>query len=122
MKYLILALTITFSLSSAMASVAGCEGKYKGKKLSFLARGSMSDTDDGIGYVKINGREVARFDGEEAQIRKWARKFSIRNDRGDIVEGKLNNIFNGNATLSRLVLPGEGINAKNVPVKCWMKK
>lgn len=122
MKYLILALTMTLTLSQAMASVAGCEGKYKGKKLSFMARGSMNDRDDGIGFVKINNREVARFDGEEAIIRKWSRTFTISNDRGDLVEGKLNNIFNGNATLRKLVLPGEGINAKNIPVKCWMKK
>lgn len=117
---LILALT-AFSIQG-FASTAGCHGQVNGKKLSFFASGSLNNKKDGNGFVKIDGREVARFEGSAASINYLSRKFSISNDRGDVVNGKLHNIFNGRSTLQRLSIPGEGIEIKNVPVTCWFKK
>lgn len=106
----------------AMASTAGCTGTFQGKTLRFFAQGSLSNTSNGAGYVKINNREVARFEGAAANINYLARKFSIRNDRGDVVEGKLHNIVNGRSTLRLLSLPGEGVEVRNIPVNCWFKR
>ena len=36
----------------------------------------------------------------------------------DIVEGKLNSMMSGAGTLTRMILPGEGIRVVNVPVDC----
>ena len=119
----ILLATLAFSLisSAAMASTAGCDGVINGKKFSFVARGSMKNKNDGIGFVKVDGREVARFDGDAAHISYLRRTFYIANDRGDVVEGKLNNIINGRATLRRLSIPGHGIKVTNAPVECWIR-
>lgn len=122
MKKLSLVLALAAFSIQGFASTAGCHGKINGKKLNFHATGSLSNTAAGDGYVKIDGREVARFEGSAANISYLARKFSIRNDRGDVVEGKLHNIMNGRSTLRRLSIPGEGIEITNVPVTCWFRK
>jgi hypothetical protein len=121
MKTAMIILALIISASSAFASTAGCEGKVNGRRLSFLAKGSLSNRANGMGYVKIDNRLVASFDGDAASIRYLSRTFSIRNSRGDVVEGKLNNILTGASTLRRLSLPGEGIELRNVPVKCWFQ-
>lgn len=116
-----LALILSAFCVQGFAATAGCYGKVNGKKLNFYASGSMSNRANGNGFVKIDGREVAKFEGSAASINYLARKFSIRNDRGDVVEGKLHNIMNGRSTLRRLSIPGEGIEIVNVPVTCWFK-
>lgn len=118
---LILSVLMSSAFSfSASASTATCQGKYKGVLLSFYAKGSLMNKNDGIGYVKINNRVVAQFDGDYARINYVMRTFTIRNSRGDIVEGKLNNIMTGASTLTRMVLPGEGVQLYNIPVACSM--
>lgn len=113
-------------LSSALFSVqafaasASCNGKVKNHKLFFFARGSLMNKNDGSGHVKINNRVVAEFDGDAARINYIRRSFSIRNNRGDIVEGRLLNVRTGAAVLTRMVLPGEGIRVSEAPVKCSM--
>lgn len=117
----LLALTV---LSGAMFSVnvsaatATCSGRVQGAKLFFMAKGSLMRKNDGAGLVKINGRVVAQFDGDAAKISYLKKSFTIRNARGDLVEGKLNNLNTGAATLTRMVLPGEGIRVVNAPVNC----
>jgi hypothetical protein len=118
-------LTLTILLSSfysfaASATTATCQGKYKTARLFFSARGSLMNKNDGSGFVKINGRVLAQFDGDYAKINYFMRTFAIRNNRGDVVEGKLNNISTGAATLTKLELHGEGIRLYNVPVSCSM--
>jgi hypothetical protein len=122
MKKFALILTLSAFCAHGFASTAGCYGKVNGKKLNFYASGSMNNKDEGNGFVKIDGREVSKFEGSAANINYLGRKFSIRNNRGDVVEGKLHNIFNGRSTLRRLSIPGEGIEIKDVPVTCWFKK
>ena len=73
------------------------------------------------GHVKINGRVVALFDGDAARISYLRRSFTISNARGDVVEGKLNNLSTGAATLTKLILPGEGVRIVNAPVNCSMR-
>ncbi len=107
-----------FIVPEAEAATASCQGKVRGHTLSFYARGSLLRTRDGVGHVKINGRIVAQFDGDTAKINYLSKSFSIRNDRGDIVEGKVNNLRTGASTLTRMVLPGEGIRIVNAPVTC----
>ena len=107
-----------FIVPEAEAAVATCQGKVNGNTLSFYAQGSLLRTRDGAGHVKINGRVVARFEGDTAKINYLTKSFSIRNDRGDVVEGKVNNLRSGASTLTRMVLPGEGIRIVNAPVKC----
>lgn len=122
MKKLSLAFVLSVFCFQGFASTAGCHGSVNGKKLNFYASGSLSNKDEGDGFVKIDGKEVARFEGSAAKINYLGRKFSIRNNRGDVVIGKLHNVFNGRSTLQKLSIPGEGIEIANVPVTCWFKK
>jgi len=122
MKTLSIVLALSAFCAQGFASTAGCHGKINGKKLNFYASGSLSNKAAGDGFVKIDGREVSRFEGSAANINYLARKFSISNDRGDLVEGKLHNVINGRSTLRRLSIPGEGIEIQNVPVTCWFRK
>lgn len=107
-----------FIMPEAEASVVNCHGRVRGQTISFYAQGSLVRQRDGVGHVKIAGRIVARFDGDAARVNYLAKSFSIRNDRGDLVEGKVNNFSTGSSTLTRMVLPGEGIRVVNLPVSC----
>lgn len=113
---------LTSALFSFQASAASakCSGKVRGNSLYFYAKGSLTNKNDGVGHVKINGRVVAQFDGDYAKINYLFKTFTIKNNRGDIVEGKLNNLMSGAATLTKMILPGEGIRLFNVPVDCDM--
>lgn len=120
----LLVLSVLASLLSAVsanAATAKCHGKVGGLKLDFFAKGSLVRKNDGVGQVKINGRVVAQFDGDSARINYFTRSFTIKNNRGDVVEGKLNNLITGASTLTKLILPGEGTSIlTGVPVKCSM--
>lgn len=115
-KYLLL--LGLFTTGSALATTASCNGKVRNNSLFFFARGSVLRMSNGSGLVKINNRIVAEFEGAHAKVNYFTRTFSIRNNRGDVVEGKLNNVRTGASTLTRMELPGEGIRLSNVPVKC----
>lgn len=117
----LLVLSILGSSVSALAATATCNGKVGALKLNFFARGSLLRKNDGSGHVKINNRIVAQFDGDAARISYLRRSFTIRNERGDIVEGRLNNLNTGAATLTKLILPGEGVRVVNAAVNCSMK-
>lgn len=121
-KFSLALLSLLLVSNGALANTAGCEGKINGKRFSSVAHGNMNNRQDGMGFVKIDGREVARFDGDAASISYLRRTFSISNDRGDMVQGKLNNIITGRATLRKLTIPSLGIDVRNIPVKCWMRK
>lgn len=102
----------------ARAMTATCSGRYQRASLYFEAHGSLLHKRDGRGFVRINNRVVAEFDGDAAHINYLRKTFSIRNDRGDVVEGRLNSVSTGASTLTSMVLPGEGIRVANVPVNC----
>lgn len=111
-------LSSVFILPTAEAATATCNGKVRGNTLSFYAKGSLLRKRDGEGHVKINGRVVALFDGDAAKINYLTKSFSIRNDRGDYVEGRVNSFATGASTLTRMELPGERIRIVNAPVNC----
>lgn len=113
-------LTTAFFSFQAGAATASCSGRYKDARLFFHAKGSLMNKNDGVGHVKINGRVVAQFDGDYARINYLRRSFTIKNNRGDIVEGRLTNIMSGAGVLTKMELPGEGIRLVNVPVNCRM--
>lgn len=100
------------------AATATCTVTVRGVKFFFMARGTLMNRSNGSGLVKVNGRTVATFEGEQAKVSYLRKSFTIRNDRGDIVEGKLNNMMTGASTLTKMILPGEGIRLFNVPVNC----
>jgi hypothetical protein len=110
-----------FTMPDAQAAVATCQGTIRGQTISFYAQGSLIRQRDGFGHVKINGRVVARFDGDAARINYVTRSFSIRNDRGDYVEGRVISFETGRSTLTRMTLPGEGIRIVNAPVNCSVR-
>ncbi len=118
----LLALTLLSTALSGFAATATCKGTYQGKALKFMAKGSVGNMAEGVGYVEIDKRVVATFDGEEAKVSYIWRTFNIENARGDYVEGKLNNIISGRSTLILLELPGEGLVIKNLPVNCKMDR
>ncbi len=111
----------SFISFSAFAKTAICSGRVNRASLYFEARGSLMKKRDGSGFVKINNRVVAEFDGDAARINYFKKTFSIRNDRGDIISGKLNNLSTGASTLTQMVLPGEGVTLSNVPVRCSVR-
>ena len=114
---------ITTALLSANthAATANCTGKVQAARLYFEARGSLMKKRDGVGHVKINNRVVAEFDGDAARINFLTKTFSIRNERGDVVEGKLHSVRTGASTLTKMILPGEGVRLFNVPVNCSVR-
>lgn len=106
--------------TSAFGATASCRGSVKGKSLYFEATGSLTNKNNGRGLVKIDGRTVAHFDGDEAKVSYLRRSFTVKNQRGDFVSGKLNNIRTGASTLTKMELPGEGISLAGVRVQCRM--
>ncbi len=116
-RFLFALIFVSTFASAAQAATASCSGKFRNLNLFFKAQGSIAHKNDGTGFVKINNRVVAQFDGDAANINYLTQSFRIRNNRGDVVEGKLHNL-SGAATLTRLELPGEGIRIYNTPVRC----
>lgn len=106
---------------NASAITATCSGKVQKSNLYFEAHGNPLNKSKGRGLVKINNRVVAEFQGAEAKVNYLAYTFSIRNDRGDVVRGKLNNVRTGASTVTLMDLPGEGIHLVNVPVICTVR-
>lgn len=111
----------TVFAQTASAITATCAGKIQRSSLYFEAHGNPLKKSEGKGFVKINGRVVAEFQGAEARINYFSYTFAIRNDRGDIVKGKLNNVRTGASTVTQMELPGEGVRLANVPVICTVR-
>lgn len=79
---------------------------------------NMTDTDTGRGSISVNGRVVADFEGEDLRINYLFQTFKVRNDRGDLVEGKVNNLVKQTGMIKRLYVPGFGIDYRNIPMAC----
>lgn len=113
--------TMTVFAQNASALTATCSGKVQRSSLYFEAHGNLVNKSKGRGFVKINNRVVAEFQGAEAKVNYLAYTFSIRNDRGDVVRGKLNSVRSGASTVTLMDLPGEGVHLVNVPVICTVR-
>lgn len=119
---LILCLTLMINASYAAARIGGCTGEYKG--ISIEMKGVMSDNsnlDTARGTVSVDGREVAAFEGSFFEMSILRRSFSVRNDHGDYAQGKVTNVFTRSAVLTRLYIPGYGIDFRNVHITCWSR-
>jgi hypothetical protein len=119
-KIIFFLISLSFA-SSLFAATAGCTGNYRGMALEFYAQGDVFNRNNGFGWVKVNGRKVADFDGEQSSVDFLRQRFSARNNRGDVVEGQLTNLGRRTGTLVLLRLPGERINLRNIPVSCWIR-
>lgn len=117
MKALLFALVL---LSTAHAATnVRCDGKYQGK--SVVLSGSVQDIMDprsGTGAVSVDGREVANFAGSDAKINYVFLSAKVQNARGELVEGKITDLQKGSGLITRLHVPGFGIDFRNIPVTC----
>jgi hypothetical protein len=96
-----------------------CTGLYRGQKIVF--KGLIMDirnTDTGRGSISVDGRVVAGFEGEDLKINYLFQTFKVRNNHGDLVEGKVNNIIKRTGVIKRLYVPGFGIDYRNIPMAC----
>ena len=96
-----------------------CIGNYGNKKIVFKGLiMNMSNTDTGRGSISVGGRNVADFEGEDLRINYLFQTFKVRNNRGDLVEGRVNNIIKQTGIIKRLYVPGYGIDYRNIPMVC----
>lgn len=96
-----------------------CTGSYRGKKIVFKGLiMNMSDTDTGRGSISVGGRVVAGFEGEDLRINYLFQTFKVRNNHGDLVEGRVNNLFKQTGVIKRLYVPGYGIDYRNIAMAC----
>jgi hypothetical protein len=119
---LILCLSVIANASYAAARIGGCTGEYKGIPIEM--KGAMSDNSNlntAHGTVLVDGREVAAFEGSFFEMSILRRSFSVRNNQGDYAEGKVTNVFTRSAVLTRLYIPGYGIDFRNVHIRCWSR-
>ncbi|MFP5384506.1 MAG: hypothetical protein ACLGHN_00405 [Bacteriovoracia bacterium] len=111
-----------FVTSMAMANSGGCSGKYKGQ--SIIVKGLMSDAgnkDSAQGSVSVGGRVVADFEGTDLKINYIFQSFKVRNNRGDLIEGKVTSLSKQTGIIKRLYVPSFGIDYRNIPMTCWVK-
>lgn len=123
MKKIIMGLICTalFS-SSAFAATGGCVGTYQGRKIIF--NGLILDPmnkNTAEGYISVNGRRVADFDGEDLRINYLFQTFKASNGRGDLVDGKVTSLMRKTGVIKRLYVRGFGIDYRNIPMQCWTK-
>ena len=114
---------ITAALVSGTVAAAPtrgtCTGTYGGKKIVFKGLiMNMSDTDTGRGSISVAGRVVAAFEGEDLRINYLFQTFKVKNNHGDLVEGRVNNLIRQTGVIKRLYVPGFGIDYRNIPMAC----
>ena len=123
MKKIILSLLCTVMLTStAFAAKGGCVGTYKGQKIVF--NGLIMDPSNkntAEGSIKIGDRVIADFEGEDLKINYLFQTFKATNNRGDLVEGKVTNLFRKTGVMKRLYVRAYGIDWRNIPMQCWQK-
>lgn len=96
-----------------------CTGMYGRQKIVFKGLiMNMSNTDTGQGSISVNGRAVAGFEGEDLRINYLFQTFKVRNNHGDLVEGRVTNMLKQTGTIKRLYVPGFGIDYRNIPMSC----
>ena len=106
----------------AFASNVGCTAvSYKGKRIDFWANGELFNPRNGSGVIRIDGREVAHFDGRDLDINLLGKSFKASNDRGDFVSGRILNISTHSSIITELTIPAFNIRYTNIPVRCEVK-
>lgn len=120
MKHCVFALIFTVLTAEAHAlTKVLCSGKHQGKSVVLNAQiEKVSDPKSGMGTVSVDGREVAEFGGADAKINYIFLSAKVQNARGEILEGKVTDLTNGSALVTRLLVPGYGIDFKNITITC----
>lgn len=109
-----------FSFQASALTKVLCSGMYHDKSVVLTAQiEKASDPKSGTGTVSVDGRVVAEFEGTDAKINYIFLSAKIRNARGELLEGKVTDIAAGNALITRLVVPGYGIDFKNINISCY---
>ena len=120
-KKILCLITTSLICSSVLAAPTRgtCTGQHGRNRIVFKGLIiNMTDTDTGRGSISVNGRQVAAFEGEDLRINYIFQTFKVRNNHGDIVEGKVNNLVQLTGMIKRLYVPGYGIDYRNIPMKC----
>ena len=118
MKLLTLALMMILS-TNVLAIAGGCRGSFEGQEILINVYGEGSDPREATGTLMVDGREVSRFDGRDARINYFLQSAKVSNAQGDTVEGKVLSLIEKTGMITRLEVPGYGINMRNIPVQCW---
>lgn len=70
------------------------------------------------GKVLLDGHEVSLFDHGTIKVKKLSQKFRGKNQRGDVIEGKLLGMDPFEVKMLELSIPGLDVNGKNFLAKC----
>lgn len=117
MKIFILALFVTIQAEAATKVL--CSGKHD--SLSVVINASidnLTDIKSGKGSVAVDGRVVAEFEGVDAKVNYIFLSFKAKNPRGELLEGKVTDLGNKSGFITRLNVPGFGIDFKNIAMAC----
>lgn len=116
-------LLLTLLTISSLAHAGGGEFYCKGKQgktnieLSGNYPGLMS-LNSSNGTLSIDDREIAQFGKGDINIKKIARTVSAKNNHGDFLQGRLQDINTGIVNAEFIIVPGYGIFMVNVRLKC----
>lgn len=118
-----LLLSLSLSAWSTTYKIEGhCLGDYRGKTLRLEGRfPDVMRLATGRGSVYFDGREVARFDGEDFKVNVLMKSGTARNSYGDILEAKLFSITTKRALIERLSMRSEGLEIRDLTVQCVTK-
>ena len=123
MRKLLLSIASTVVLMSAAVAgpiKGGCRGTYRGKKIEF--RGNlreMTNFSSGAGTLHYDNRVIANFEGNDLKVNLLLFSFKMRNDHGEMIDGRATNVSKMKANISRIYVPSYGIDITNLPVSCW---
>ena len=110
------------SIAFAGPLSGGCQANYKGKKIVFtgMLREKLNFK-SGKGGLVFDRRPIADFEGDDLKVGLIFRTFKMKNDRGDILEGKVVDADKATGLITRLYVRGSGLDLSNVPMQCWWK-
>lgn len=107
------------SNSFAAGGTATCKGVYKGKKIVFKGKmTNVKNMDTAEGEINVNQVNVADFEGRDLKINYIFKTFKVTNNHGALLEGKVTSLSEKKGIISRLYVPGTGIDFRNIKMSC----
>ena len=123
MKIITFILFLTVSMSAFAVSGEGeCKALVNNQEL--LLKAYMSDKtkiDTGIAHLYVNNKEVARFFGTQLKGSLLTFSFSIKNEYGDLIEGRITSLSKKVARIKRISLPSLQLEFKDFETRCWTR-
>lgn len=114
---------LTLALSAQAFAISGtCRGVHDGKEVIAEGYGEGNDPRNVSGTVSVDGVEVARFDGQDASINFILLRGKVTNSYGDLVEGRVTSLTALTGLVTRLYVPAQGIDYRNIEMQCQMTK